>query len=53
MGEKMMWSLFNFKSPLGSLTEEYGNWKSEQTLLFSSDFKSPFRCLHFGFQIWS
>ena len=23
-GVKMIWSLFNFKSPLGSLTEEYG-----------------------------
>ena len=23
-GVKMMWSVFNFKSPLGSLTEEYG-----------------------------
>ena len=24
-GVKMIWSLFNFKSPLGSLTEEYGS----------------------------
>ena len=25
-GVNMTWSISNFKSPLGSLTEEYGNW---------------------------
>ena len=27
-GVKMTWSIFNFKSPLGSLTEEYGTVNS-------------------------